>query len=99
MPATIDGGAVAGYTTFNLVMLPIVNDVVDYNTRANFSRKPNPLHVEMIAQSSDTVNPASPIDGAEATDAPVEPAEATGDKPVDVLQTSDTTAGMTPVSQ
>lgn len=53
MPATIDGAAVAGYTTFNVVMLPIVNDVVDYNTRANFSRKPNPLHVELIPLNSD----------------------------------------------
>jgi hypothetical protein len=52
LPASIDGAALAGYTTFNLVMLPGVNDLVDYNTRANYSRKPNPLHVELLVEDS-----------------------------------------------
>jgi hypothetical protein len=52
LPASIDGGSLAGYTAFNIIMLPGVNDVVDYNTRANYSRKPNPLHIELIADSS-----------------------------------------------
>ena len=52
LPASIDGGSLAGYTAFNIVMLPGVNDVVDYNTRANYSRKPNPLHIELIADNS-----------------------------------------------
>ena len=52
MLASIDGGSLAGYTAFNFIMLPGVNDIVDYNTRANYSRKPNPLHIELIADDS-----------------------------------------------
>lgn len=79
MPATIDGAAVAGYTTFNLVMLPVINDVVDYNTRANYSRKPNPLHVAFIiaeadddyAPAPDTANLDTMAEGVTASDASV----------------------------
>lgn len=63
IPATIDGGAVAGFTAFNFVMIPIVNDVVDYNTRANYSRKPNPFHLEMIAV--DAVDEYPPVPAVE----------------------------------
>ncbi len=80
IPATIDGGAVAGFTAFNFVMIPIVNDVVDYNTRANYSRKPNPFHLEMIAVDTLEEYPTLP---AVESDVPVEaqqpPVVAVGD--------------------
>ena len=69
LPASIDGGSLAGYTTFNLIMLPGINDIVDYNTKANYSRKPNPLHVELIADvSSEEYKPIVPegVDPQEA---------------------------------
>jgi PEGA domain-containing protein len=77
LPATIDGGSVAGFTAFNLVMLPIVNDVVDYNTRANYSRKPNPLHVEMIEITSESDYPAPAADESSAS----ESSQASSDAP------------------
>ena len=52
MITSIDGGSVGLGTAANLIFLPIINDVVDYNTRANYSHKPNPLHVVLIKASS-----------------------------------------------
>ena len=48
LTSSIDGGSVGVGTAANLLFLPIVNDVVDYNTRANYSHKPNPLTVTLV---------------------------------------------------
>ncbi len=50
--SSIDGGSLALGTTANILFLPIINDVVDYNTGANYSRKPNPLAVTLIETGS-----------------------------------------------
>ena len=48
IPSSIDGGALAGFTFLNLLFIPIINDIVDYNARANYSRKPNPVGVTLV---------------------------------------------------
>ena len=53
MLTTIDGASVGLGTAANLLFLPIINDVVDYNTRANYSHKPNPLEVTLIEDSAE----------------------------------------------
>jgi hypothetical protein len=53
MLTTIDGGSVGVGTVANLIFLPVINDIVDYNTRANYSHKPNPLHVKLIKDTSE----------------------------------------------
>ena len=59
--SSIDGVVLAAGTTANILSLPIINDLVDYNTRANYSRKPNPLIVELIKEHTEeeylTVDP------------------------------------------
>jgi hypothetical protein len=46
--SSIDGGSLGLGTAANFLFLPIVNDVVDYKTGANYSHKPNPLFVTLI---------------------------------------------------
>ncbi len=50
--SSIDGGSLGIGTAANLIFLPIVNDIVDYKTGANYSHKPNPLIVTLIPVSS-----------------------------------------------
>ena len=45
--SSIEGASLGLGTAANILTLPVVNDVVDYNTGANYSHKPNPLHVEL----------------------------------------------------
>ena len=45
--SSIEGASLGLGTAANLLTLPVVNDVVDYNSGANYSHKPNPLHVEL----------------------------------------------------
>lgn len=46
--SSIDGKSVGIGTAANFLFLPIINDVVDYKTGANYSHKPNPLVVKLI---------------------------------------------------
>lgn len=46
--SSIDGGSLGLGTAANLIFLPVVNDIVDYKTGANFSHKPNPLMVTLL---------------------------------------------------
>ena len=65
--SSIDGGSLALGTTANIIFLPIINDVVDYNTGANYSRKPNPLIVTLIETgSNDDYQQVDPAAVAEA---------------------------------
>lgn len=50
--SSIDGGSLGVGTVANVLFLPIVNDIVDYKTGANYSHKPNPLIVTLIPLSS-----------------------------------------------
>ena len=50
--SSIDGASLGIGTVANFVTLPILNDVIDYKTGANFSHKPNPLIVTLIPSSS-----------------------------------------------
>ncbi len=50
--SSIDGASLGLGTAANLLFLPIINDVVDYQTGANYSHKPNPLVVTLIPESS-----------------------------------------------
>jgi hypothetical protein len=50
--SSIDGGSLGLGTAANFLFLPIVNDVVDYKTGANYSHKPNPLVVKLISEKS-----------------------------------------------
>ena len=45
--SSIEGASLGLGTAANFLTLPIVNDVVDYNSGANYTHKPNPLHVEL----------------------------------------------------
>ena len=45
--SSIEGASLGLGTAANFLTLPVVNDVVDYNSGANYSHKPNPLHVEL----------------------------------------------------
>ena len=47
--SSIEGASLGLGTAANLLTLPVVNDVVDYNSGANYSHKPNPLHVELTS--------------------------------------------------
>ena len=52
--SSIDGASLGVGTVANLIFLPVVNDVVDYQTGANYySHKPNPLIVTLIPLSSE----------------------------------------------
>ena len=51
--SAIDGVSMGVGTFANLLFLPIVNDLVDYRTGANYSLKPNPLFVQLIPLDSD----------------------------------------------
>ena len=51
--STMDGASLGIGTAANFLFFPVVNDVVDYSTRANYSLKPNPLFVRLIAEDSD----------------------------------------------
>ncbi len=50
--SSIDGASVGIGTAANFLFFPIINDVVDYNTGANYSHKPNPLIVTLIEDGS-----------------------------------------------
>lgn len=50
--SSIDGASLGIGTAANFLFLPIVNDIVDYKTGANYSHKPNPLIVTLIPASS-----------------------------------------------
>ena len=52
--SSIDGGSMGVGTAVNFLFLPIVNDIVDYNTGANYSHKPNPLVIKLISVDSDS---------------------------------------------
>lgn len=65
--SSIDGASLGIGTVANFVTLPILNDVIDYKTGANFSHKPNPLIVTLIPSSSAETYPVP----APATAAPV----------------------------
>ena len=51
--SSVDGSSLGIGTAANLIFLPIVNDVVDYKTGANYSHKPNPLSVKLIPIASE----------------------------------------------
>ena len=59
MLTTIDGASVGLGTAANFLFFPIVNDVVDYNTGANYSHKPNPLLVTLVEDSAPEVADSS----------------------------------------
>ena len=44
-------------TAANILFLPIVNDVVDYRSGANYDHKPNPLVIELSCTKSDASTP------------------------------------------
>jgi len=73
MLTTIDGASVGLGTAANLLFLPIINDVVDYNTRANYSHKPNPLAVTLIEDSAEEDYQLTATLTTEATDESIEP--------------------------
>lgn len=50
--SSIDGASLGIGTAVNFLFLPVVNDIVDYKTGANYSHKPNPLMVTLIPKSS-----------------------------------------------
>jgi hypothetical protein len=50
--SSIDGASLGIGTAANLLFLPVINDIVDYNTGANYSHKPNPLIVNLIPLTS-----------------------------------------------
>ncbi len=50
--SSIDGASLGIGTAANLLFLPVINDIVDYQTGANYSHKPNPLVVTLIPESS-----------------------------------------------
>lgn len=78
--SSIDGASLGIGTVANFVTLPILNDVIDYKTGANFSHKPNPLIVTLIPSSSPEIYPVpAPVPAAPvpATQAPVTPAPLT----------------------
>jgi hypothetical protein len=50
--SSIDGASLGIGTVANLLFLPVVNDIVDYQTGANYSHKPNPLVVTLIPDTS-----------------------------------------------
>lgn len=52
--SSIDGVSVGLGTAANFLTLPIINDIVDYKTGANYSHKPNPLVVTLIPLESST---------------------------------------------
>jgi hypothetical protein len=65
--SSIDGASLGIGTVANFVTLPILNDVIDYKTGANFSHKPNPLIVNLIPVNSSESYPV-------ASQAPAAPA-------------------------
>ena len=79
--SSIDGASLGIGTVANFVTLPILNDVIDYKTGANFSHKPNPLMVTLIPSSSAEAYPvpataaAAPVPSTPvpATQTPVTP--------------------------
>jgi hypothetical protein len=78
--SSIDGASLGIGTVANFVTLPILNDVIDYKTGANFSHKPNPLIVTLIPSSSAETYPVpapAAAAAAPATHAPVIPAPVT----------------------
>ena len=50
--SSIDGASLGIGTAANFLFLPIVNDIVDYKTGANYSHKPNPLVATLIPLAS-----------------------------------------------
>jgi hypothetical protein len=52
--SSIEGASLGIGTAANLLTIPVVNDVVDYQTGANYSHKPNPLHIELTPLKEDT---------------------------------------------
>jgi hypothetical protein len=68
--SSIDGASLGLGTAANFLFLPIVNDIVDYKTGANYSHKPNPLVVNLIPASSSETYPFTPPPIATAEEAP-----------------------------
>ncbi|MGJ8639032.1 MAG: PEGA domain-containing protein [Opitutaceae bacterium] len=64
--SSIDGASLGIGTAANFLFLPIVNDVIDYKTGANYSLKPNPLFVTLIPinskESYELVDPSSTVE-------------------------------------
>lgn len=82
--SSIDGASLGIGTVANFVTLPILNDVIDYKTGANFSHKPNPLVVTLIPLgSSDTYQLPAPtaVPPASSAPAPTAPAAPAPPKP------------------
>jgi hypothetical protein len=82
--SSIDGASLGIGTVANFVTLPILNDVIDYKTGANFSHKPNPLVVTLIPLgSSETYQLPAPtaVPPASPPTAPAAPAPAAPVKP------------------
>jgi hypothetical protein len=75
--SSMDGTSLGIGTVANFVTLPILNDVIDYKTGANFSHKPNPLIVTLVPSSSAESYPIP----AAATAAPVPAATAPASQP------------------
>ena len=46
--SAVEGGSLGLGTVANLLTIPIINDIVDYKTGANYAHKPNPLLVNLI---------------------------------------------------
>ena len=63
--SSIDGTSLGVGTVANLIFLPVVNDIVDYKTGANYSHKPNPLIVTLIPLSSEAEYKYAPPPSAE----------------------------------
>ena len=55
LTSSIGGGSLAVGTIANLIFLPIINDIVDYNTGANYAHKPNPLVIRLAEIGSDEI--------------------------------------------
>jgi hypothetical protein len=72
--SSVDGASLGIGTVANFVTLPILNDVIDYKTGANFSHKPNPLIVTLIPENSAESYPVA-AKGPVASAPVVEPAK------------------------
>ena len=94
---SLDGGSLGVGTAVNLLFLPIVNDIVDYSTKANYSHKPNPLMVTLIPVDSNEayklVAPPTPVVPAAVPAPVVTPAAAPA-----VVPTSEVTPVAAPVA-
>tara|TARA_B110000495_G_C22944436_1_gene552813 strand:- start:789 stop:1172 length:384 start_codon:yes stop_codon:yes gene_type:complete len=95
--SSIDGASLGIGTAANFLFLPVVNDIVDYSTGANYSHKPNPLVVTLIPLDSTEdytlIAPPSPTEESVNVVEPPSPSEESADvelpspteEPVDVV--------------